>query len=199
MAKRAAGKGGLAEDALRGLSARLWPFCFYGGHPNGELVDRVTVNHRDIAFDDDGSLDIRFGRNPKGINEFSIDPDPVSLFTREYFLRPRRIAGERSQHRKRPPAATRDAPRRHPACAAHPQHGDVLPVHDVDRAAAREFPDNEFCPPFEFDAEQGGWGTVDNIYCFSRFRLEEPVPEDHVPVAPRLAEKGNNVSIRVTD
>ena len=35
------------------------------------------------------------------------------------------------------------------------------------------FPVNAFLPPFEFNAEQGGWGTVDNIYCFCRFRLRE--------------------------
>ena len=35
-----------------------------------------------------------------------------------------------------------------------------------------DFPINEFLPPFEFDAEQG-LGTVDNIYCMCRFRLQE--------------------------
>ena len=36
-----------------------------------------------------------------------------------------------------------------------------------------EFPLNDFLPPFTFEPDQGGWGTVDNIYCFGRFRLEE--------------------------
>ncbi len=36
-----------------------------------------------------------------------------------------------------------------------------------------EFPVNDFLPPFPFMADQGGWGTVDNIYCFGRFRLAE--------------------------
>jgi hypothetical protein len=36
-----------------------------------------------------------------------------------------------------------------------------------------DFPLNDFLPPFPFEADQGGWGTVDNIYCFGRFRLEE--------------------------
>ena len=36
-----------------------------------------------------------------------------------------------------------------------------------------ELPVNEFLPAFEFDPEQGGWGTPDNIYCFARFRVEE--------------------------
>ena len=63
-------------------------FCLYGGDPNGELADRVTlnVNHRDIAFNDDGSFAIRLTPDPKGPNEFRIEPDSVSLFTREYFF-----------------------------------------------------------------------------------------------------------------
>ena len=36
-----------------------------------------------------------------------------------------------------------------------------------------EFPMNDFLPPFPFDAEQGGWGTVDNIYCFGRYHLKQ--------------------------
>ena len=34
-----------------------------------------------------------------------------------------------------------------------------------------EFPTNDFLPPFPFEADQGGWGTVDNIYCFGKFKL----------------------------
>ena len=36
-----------------------------------------------------------------------------------------------------------------------------------------DFPLNDFLPPFPFEADQGGWGTVDNVYCFGRFRLKE--------------------------
>ena len=36
-----------------------------------------------------------------------------------------------------------------------------------------EFPMNDFLTPFPFESDQGGWGTVDNIYCFGRFHLEE--------------------------
>ncbi|MCY4560572.1 MAG: hypothetical protein OXF79_30240, partial [Chloroflexi bacterium] len=63
-------------------------FCLYGGDPNGELADRVTlnVNQRDIVFEDDGSFEIRLTHDPKGPNEFRIEPDSVSLFTREYFF-----------------------------------------------------------------------------------------------------------------
>lgn len=150
-------------------------FCLYGGDPNGELADRVTlnVNHRDIAFDDDGSFEIKLTANPQGPNEFRIEPDSVSLFTREYFFD-------------------------HPSSAesilsienASPQP-PALPLDDAElarriRSMAMFFmcttwiaplpvhlPFNEFCAPWEFDPEQGGWGTVDNIYCFCRFRLRE--------------------------
>ena len=36
-----------------------------------------------------------------------------------------------------------------------------------------DFPTNDFLPPFEFDAEQGGLGTTDNIYCFGNYSLEK--------------------------
>ena len=150
-------------------------FCLYGGDPNGELADRVTVNvnHRDITFDEDGSFEIRFTQNPKGINEFPIDPDSVSLFAREYFFD--RAASRESvlsieNARPQPPAMPLDdtqLARRIRDMAMFFQCTTWIAPLPV------EFPVNEFCPPFEFDAEQGGWGTVDNIYCFSRFRLEE--------------------------
>ena len=63
-------------------------FCVYGGDPHGELADRVSlnVNQRDIAFEEDGSFEIRLTPNPNGANQFRIDPDSVTLFTREYFF-----------------------------------------------------------------------------------------------------------------
>ena len=150
-------------------------FCLYGGDPNGELADRVTlnVNHRDIAFEDDGSFEIRLTPKPNGTNEFPVDPDSVTLFTREYFF-------DRAASRESTLSIRNASPQ--PA---------TLPLDDIELARRIrtmamffqcttwiaplpvEFPINKFCPPFEFDAEQGGWGTVDNIYCFSRFRLLE--------------------------
>ena len=150
-------------------------FCLYGGDPNGELADRVSlnVNHRDIEFADDGSFEILLTPDPQGANEFRIDPDSVTLFTREYFFD--RFSSRESVLNIR---------------NVEPQPA-ALPLNDAQLARRIrnmamffqcttwiaplpvEFPINEFCPPFEFDAEQGGWGTVDNIYCFCRFRLQE--------------------------
>ena len=36
-----------------------------------------------------------------------------------------------------------------------------------------DFPLNNFLPPFNFEADQGSFGTVDNIYCFGKFKLED--------------------------
>ena len=150
-------------------------FCLYGGDPNGELADRVTlnVNHRDITFADDGTFEILLTPNPKGPNEFVIDPDAVSLFTREYFFdRPasrESILGIRNVSPQPPALPLDDAQlaRRIRNMAMFFQCTTWIAPLPV------EFPVNEFCPPFEFDADQGGWGTVDNVYCFCRFRLLE--------------------------
>ncbi len=150
-------------------------FSLYGGDPNGELADRVSlnVNHRDIEFDEDGTFEIKLTQNPQGKNEFRIDSDSVSLFTREYFFD--REASRESVLNIRnvspqPPAMPlndEQLARRIRNMAMFFQCTTWIAPLPV------EFPINEFCPPFEFDAEQGGWGTVDNIYCFSRFRLQE--------------------------
>ena len=89
-------------------------FSLYGGDPNGELADRVTlnVNHRDIEFAEDGTFEIRLTPEPKGVNEFRIDPDSVSLFTREYFFDRPGIAGEHAAHPQRLTATTPIAARR---------------------------------------------------------------------------------------
>ena len=38
-----------------------------------------------------------------------------------------------------------------------------------------DFPINNFLPPFNFEADQGSFGTVDNIYCFGKFKLKDIV------------------------
>ena len=150
-------------------------FCLYGGDPHGELADRVSLNlnQRDIAFEQDGSFEIKLTPSPQQPNEFRIDPDSVTLFTREYFF-------DRANSRESLLSIENVAPQ--PA---------RLPLTD-EQLAMRirtmamffqcttwvaplpvQFPINVFLPPFEFDAEQGGWGTVDNVYCFCRYRLEE--------------------------
>ena len=150
-------------------------FCLYGGDPNGELADRVTlnVNHRDIAFAADGSFEIRLTPNPSGVNEFLIEPDSVSLFTREYFF-------DRAASRE----SILSIENASPQPSAKPLDDEQLARRIRNMAMffqcttwiaplPVEFPVNAFCPPFEFDADQGGWGTVDNVYCFCRFRLQE--------------------------
>ena len=118
-------------------------FSLYGGDPNGELADRVTlnVNHRDIEFAEDGTFEIRLTPEPKGVNEFRIDPDSVSLFTREYFF-DRPASRESTLHIRnaspQPPQLPLDDAA---ARTSNPQHGDVLPMHDMDRAAAGRIPD----------------------------------------------------------
>ena len=150
-------------------------FTLYGGDPRGELADRVSlsVNHRDIEFDEDGRFEIRLTPNPRGVNQFKIDTDSVSLFTREYFF-DRPASTESVLHIEnvapQPKAVPLDDAQlaRRIRTMANFFQGTTwvapLPV---------EFPINEFLPPFEFDAEQGGWGTVDNIYCMCRFRVRQ--------------------------
>ena len=147
----------------------------YGGDPHGELADRVSlnINHRDIKFEDDGSFLIKLTPNPKGENEFRIDEDSVTLFTREYFFdRPSSRESELEISLVDPiatpvPLTDEQLARRIRTMAMFFQCTTWLAPLPV------EFPINEFMDPFEYDAEQGGWGTVDNIYCFARFRLQE--------------------------
>ena len=150
-------------------------FTLYGGDPHGELADRVSlsVNHRDIRFDEEGRFEIRLTPNPGDANQFRIDPDSVTLFSREYFFdRPSSTESilQIENSAPQPKALPLDDAQlaRRIRTMANFFQGTTwvapLPV---------EFPINEFLPPFEFDAEQGGWGTVDNIYCMCRFRLRE--------------------------
>ena len=150
-------------------------FCLYGGDPHGELADRVTlnVNQRDIVFDDDGAFSLKLTPEPRGPNEFPIDPDSVTLFTREYFFdRPNGRESELSIRNASPqpptaPLTDAELAQRIRTMAMFFQCTTWIAPLPVD------LPFNEFTEPFEFDAEQGGWGTVDNIYSFCRFRLEE--------------------------
>lgn len=150
-------------------------FCLYGGAPDGELAERVTVNvnHTDIDFEPDGSFEIKFTPDPKGKNEFKLDEDAVTLFTREYFFdRPNSTESEleiintREQEAPNPLDDDELAHRIRVMATFFEQTTWIAPL-PVD------FPLNDFLPPFPFEADQGGWGTVDNIYCFGRFRLEE--------------------------
>lgn len=150
-------------------------FTIYGGEPNGEIVDRVctNINHTQIEFDQDGSFEIKLTADPKGKNEFKLEADAVNLITREYFfdrfnsresdleivnLKPVEAAK---------PLDDKELARRISVMTTFFEQTTWISPLPV------EFPLNDFLPPFPFDADQGGWGTVDNIYCFGRFRLQE--------------------------
>ena len=152
-------------------------FCIYGGDPHGELADRVTlnINHRDIQFGKDGSFEIRLTPDPGpgNPNEFKLEPDSVNMFTREYFFdRPNSTESELSITNTNPqppgmPLTDEQLARHIRTMAMFFQCTTWIAPLPV------ELPVNEFLPAFEFDPEQGGWGTPDNIYCFARFRVEE--------------------------
>lgn len=150
-------------------------FAIYGGEPNGEIVERVcnNINHTQIEFEPDGSFEIRLTPEPRGRNEFMLDKDAVNLFTREYFFD--RFNGRESDlsiRNLKPVDASRpldddELARRIRVMATFFEQTTWISPLPVD------FPLNDFLPPFPFEADQGGWGTVDNIYCFGRYRLEE--------------------------
>ena len=150
-------------------------FAIYGGEPNGEIVDRVcnNINHTQIEFEPDGSFEVKLTPEPKGRNEFRLDKDAVNLFTREYFFD--RFIGRESDLSiiNLKPADTarplddEELARRIRVMATFFEQTTWISPLPV------EFPLNGFLPPFPFEADQGGWGTVDNIYCFGRYRLEE--------------------------
>ena len=150
-------------------------FCLYGGEPHGELADRVTVNinHKDIEFNSDGTFEIKLVANPKGKNEFKIDSDSVTLFTREYFFDRKNSKESKLEisiikpQPKPKPLSDEQLARRIRTMATFFQCTTWVAPLPV------QFPVNDFLPPFAFEADQGGWGTVDNTYCFGRFRLEE--------------------------
>ena len=150
-------------------------FTIYGGLSDGEICERVTnnINHTHIEFEEDGSFEIKLTQNPKGKNEFKLDPDSVNLITREYFFD--RFNSRESDmtivntHDPGPRIPLSDeilAKRIRVMSTFFEQTTWISPL-------PVEFPMNDFLPPFPFEADQGGWGTVDNIYCFGRFHLEE--------------------------
>lgn len=150
-------------------------FAVYGGEPDGELPEIVTqnINHRDIDFKEDGTFEIKLTQNPNGKNEFRLHDNSVSLFTREYFFDPKTaIESVLEITNTKVPAVT------------GPLNDDELALK-INRMKTFfdqttwiaplpvDFPENDFLPPFPFEADQGGWGTVDNIYCFGKFNLQE--------------------------
>lgn len=150
-------------------------FSVYGGSPNGEFVDRVcnNINHTQIEFEADGSFEIKLTPNPAGKNEFKLDEDAVNMFTREYFFdrsnsRESDLSIENLKiHEKPKPLSDDELARRIKVMSTFFEQTTWVAPLPV------EFPLNDFLPPFPFEADQGGWGTVDNTYCFGRFKLED--------------------------
>lgn len=150
-------------------------FTVYGGAPDGEMVERVcnNINHTHIDFERDGRFEIKLTPEPEGKNEFKLDPDSVNLFTREYFFdrfksreSELQIINLKSKEAPKPLSDSELAYRIRVMSTFFEQTTWIAPL-------PVEFPLNGFLPPFPFEADQGGWGTVDNIYCFGRFRLDE--------------------------
>jgi len=161
------------------ISGRRYDSCYlaftlYGGSPDGELSERVTlnINHTLIEFESDGSFELRLCTNPKGKNEFKLDGDAVTLFTREYFFdrfnsRESDLTIENVKHTELPsPLNDEQLAKRIDVMRTFFEQTTWIAPLPV------EFPLNDFLPPFPFEMDQGGWGTPDNIYCFGRFRLE---------------------------
>jgi hypothetical protein len=150
-------------------------FSLYGGSPDGDLSERVTnnINHTQIEFEEDGRFEIKLTPNPNGKNEFKLDPDSVTLFSREYFFD--RFNSRESdlsifnkgQHELPAPLNDEALAKRIQVMRTFFEQMTWIAPLPV------EFPMNDFLPPFPFEADQGGWGTVDNIYCFGRFHLED--------------------------
>lgn len=150
-------------------------FSTYGGSPDGEIVDRVcnNINHRQIEFEKDGSFEIKLTPNPKGKNEFKLDADVVNLFSREYFFD--RFNSRESELTIRNmllqevalPLGDEELARRIKIMTTFFEQTTWIAPLPV------AFPLNDFLSPFAFEADQGGWGTVDNIYCFGRYHLEQ--------------------------
>lgn len=149
-------------------------FTTYGGEPNGEFVDRVanSINHTRIEFEDDGSFEIKLTAKPQGKNEFKLDEDAVNLFTREYFFdrfnsRESILEIENITPQEAPtPLSDEELARRIDVMSTFFEQSTWVAPLPV------EFPENDFLPPFEFEEDQGGWGTIDNIYCFGKYKLE---------------------------
>ncbi len=150
-------------------------FATYAGEPDGSIVERQAnnINHRDIVFEEDGTFEIKLTANPKGKNEFMLHDDVVTMFTREYFFD--RFNSRESELSiinlavNEPPKPLDDkmlAERIQTMTTFFEQSTWIAPL-------PVEFPTNDFLPPFNFEADQGSYGTVDNIYCFGKFKLKE--------------------------
>ena len=162
----------LRSDQEYIVSGRRYESCYlsfsvYGGEPTGEIVDRVilNINHNDMTFDEDGNFSIKLTPNPKGPNEFKLESDAVNMFSREYFFDRQnsresdlRIENITPQEKAKPLNDEELAHRISMMATFFEQTTWIAPL-PVD------FPLNDFLAPFPFEADQGGWCTIDNVYC----------------------------------
>ena len=150
-------------------------FALYAGSPHGELAGRLAlnINHRDIQFDSQGRFEIKLTPNPNGANEFKLDDDISVLFTREYFF-------DRANSRESVLNICNNKPQ--PGSRALDDKELARRIQDLNTFVQCttaisplpvQFPLNDFLPAFPFMENQGGWGTIDNTYCFGRFNLAE--------------------------
>ncbi len=162
------------------ISGRRGNDCYfsitvYGGKPDGEWSDRValTVNHRDIAFDDNGFFSMVLTPNPQGKGEYKLDEDSVCVITREYFWEPERAepAEMRITSMKEEPAPgplnDEDLARRFRAVTTFMKETLLLLPMPV------TYNTNSLGEPFGFGENQRGWGTPDNVYSLGTFDLAD--------------------------
>lgn len=147
----------------------------YGGEDDGSWSDSIPlhVNHRDIAFEEDGRFEVVLAPEP-GPGEHRLDPRSTCLITREYFLdhRDERLAGMTIECLDEvgptaPPTDAELARRIRDAAAFVRDTTQMVPLPAV------MLPENGFMDPFPFPPNMRGWGLPDNIYAFGRFELEE--------------------------
>ncbi len=147
----------------------------YGGKPDGEWSDRValTLNHRDIAFGDDGSFTLVLTPDPKGEGEYTLDEDSVCVITREYFWDPDQaepaelhITSMKEEPAPGPPT-DEDLARRFRAVTTFLKETLLLLPMPV------TYNTNSLGEPFGFGENQRGWGTPDNVYSLGTFDLAD--------------------------
>jgi hypothetical protein len=119
-------------------------FSVYGGQPDGEIVERVSNNIN--------HRQIEF--EPDGSFEIILTPEPkgknqFKLDSDAVNMFTREYFFDRFNSRE-----------------------SELHIENL-KPVEKARPLDDFLPPFPFEADQGGWGTVDNTYCFGRYRLEE--------------------------
>ncbi len=149
-------------------------FCVYGGKPDGEWSDRITVNinHEAMTFSPDGRFSIILTPEPARPGDFRIDDDSVCVIVRQYFFEPARaVQAEFSitaLDPVSPPSPVTDdemARRLRSVTTFIREACNIVPLPVA-------FNKNTLGDPFGFRMDQRSWGTPDNIYSIGTFSLE---------------------------